>query len=297
MSFFRDTKETVGRFQNHLEAFEDLFRTNDMAFGNPKDIWPFVMKTATEQKFRRDLLSLGNSVLRREGGKVSLTVLFTIIGVAIGGVGIAAMGSAVGLPAVALAALLGSVGFGVGQEIDTAIGSSPRADGKSNRPAETRSAGPFEGTSGVTLSNDQTEIADPSAANRIVEAQLITLIMGLQSIDNAMSSIKSDLQNRVSRIDGMSVQLEALDEKIQTVTALEHRLFEHFTSESAAAQQLAEQRASRLELAVDRQALLLRGLRTWGAIALSLIAALSVASAILLLRLFESAYLSNVLRH
>jgi len=41
---------------------------------------------------------------------VSLTILFTIIAISIGGIGIAAMGSAVGLPAAALATVLGTIG-------------------------------------------------------------------------------------------------------------------------------------------------------------------------------------------
>lgn len=121
MGFFADTSDTVSRFSDRIDEFRRLYKSYGLDFGKPKDIWRFVTLLASDGKFRGELTDLGNSVLRREGGKISLTVLFTIIAISIGGIGIAGMGSAFGLPAAALMTILGTLGFGIGQELDTII--------------------------------------------------------------------------------------------------------------------------------------------------------------------------------
>ena len=54
--------------------------------------------------------------MKADGGKLTLGVMFAIVGAALGGVGIAAMGGAIGVPLALIGALVGLV---VGNEADT----------------------------------------------------------------------------------------------------------------------------------------------------------------------------------
>jgi hypothetical protein len=179
MSFFGDTKQTVNRFSEHIDEFQALYKRRGLAFGSPKDIWLFVKLLKTSPSFRKELVLLGNSVIRREGGKVSLTILFTIIAVSIGGLGIAGMGSAFGLPAAALAAILGSIGFGLGQEIDTAINPSVATKEKDPSPKQPEPAVVHEAEQTIDA-----EFVDVSPPDRIFE-----IVEMMQALDESLTPI------------------------------------------------------------------------------------------------------------
>ncbi|MDE1240314.1 hypothetical protein [Vibrio aestuarianus] len=68
--------------------------------------------TSFQQKWNE----IWRDIAVKEGGKVSLTTVGIIVGSSLGGVGIAAMGSAIGLP---LAGVLGLTGFISGAKIDS----------------------------------------------------------------------------------------------------------------------------------------------------------------------------------
>lgn len=224
MSFFGDTSETVSRFSNHIEEFQRLYRRHGLDFGTPKNIWRFVTKLGSDRAFQNDLSALGNSVIRREGGKVSLTILFTIIAISIGGIGIAAMGSAVGLPAAALATVLGTIGFGIGQEIDTAINSPSKYE---------QSSGNSE-TAGTRESNQDANIRPPNTAPPVdcephFDSTSFAVAEILQSLDAVLTPIavtvsdsRSQLQN-VSRLVDQT-HLAAID-TYKTGVELRDKLF------------------------------------------------------------------------
>lgn len=209
MSFFADTKETVSRFKNHIDEFQNLFRRHQVEFGRPKNIWRFIVKLKKDTTFRRDVVRLGNAVVRREGGKVSLTILFTIIAIAIGGIGIAGMGGAVGLPAAALAALLGSIGFGVGQEIDTAI--KPQGSQEASR-VDPGTAERDESPDVITppkemfvdgVSQFELSIATEESVYAITEA--------LKILDETLSSEAAKASEGRLKLDQILSRLEKLD--------------------------------------------------------------------------------------
>jgi len=125
MSFYADLKDTFNRFQDHISAFQEIYKRNGVSFGTPREIWGFITRIGRDSKFRQEFVDFGKALLRREGGKMSLPILFAIIALSIGGIGIAGMGSAFGIPALALAGILAVLGFSVGQEIDTAVNDKP----------------------------------------------------------------------------------------------------------------------------------------------------------------------------
>jgi len=66
--------------------------------------------------FQKKWTDIWREIATKEGGKLSLTTIGVIIGSSLGGVGIATMGGAVGLP---LAGILGLTGFLSGSKIDS----------------------------------------------------------------------------------------------------------------------------------------------------------------------------------
>jgi hypothetical protein len=179
MSFFGDTKQTVSRFSQHIDEFQALYKRRGLAFGNPKNIWLFVKLLKMDRSFRQELVLLGNSVIRRESGKVSLAILFTIIAVSIGGLGIAGMGSAFGLPAAALAVILGSIGFGLGQEIDTAINPNVAVKEQSSSPKQREPTVVQEPERTIDV-----EFVDVEPADRIFE-----IVEMMQALDESLTPI------------------------------------------------------------------------------------------------------------
>jgi hypothetical protein len=66
--------------------------------------------------FKGEVNVLWEDILKAEGGKLTGTLVFSTIALAMGGVGIAAGGGAIGLP---LLVLLAPAGFIGGQELDS----------------------------------------------------------------------------------------------------------------------------------------------------------------------------------
>lgn len=198
MSFFGDTKQTVSRFSQRIEEFQALYKRRGLSFGRPKDIWLFVKLLKTDRSFRQELVLLGNSVIRRESGKVSLTILFTIIAVSIGGLGIAGMGSAFGLPAAALAAILGSLGFGLGQEIDTAI--NPNVAAKQQDPVPKGSE--------PAAANEAEEITKAEFTDTEPSDLIFEIVEMMQALDESLTPI-------AEITSANSVQLQSVSEEIE----------------------------------------------------------------------------------
>jgi hypothetical protein len=152
----------------------------------------------TDPSFRQELVLLGNSVIRREGGKVSLTILFTIIALSIGGLGIAGMGSAFGLPAAALAAILGSIGFGLGQEIDTAINPNVAAKEQSSSPKE----------SGPAVTNEAEQTTKPEFADAEPSGSIFEIVEMMQALDESLRPIAEITSASNLQLQNISEQIE-----------------------------------------------------------------------------------------
>jgi hypothetical protein len=109
-----ETYQTVQRFHQYVERLIDL--CNDHGITGWKAPVLLVARFRANSEFADAWRSIWGEIARAEGGKLGLTTACAIIGLVLGGVGIAAMGGAVGVP---LALILVPVGYLVGQEIDS----------------------------------------------------------------------------------------------------------------------------------------------------------------------------------
>jgi hypothetical protein len=109
MSFSEDVRDVRKRFPQHVQAFETLFKKHGIH--SVSTAWNALPSRA----FRQDFVGVAEPILKADGGKLTLGVMFAIIGAALGGVGIAAMGGAIGVPLALIGALVGLV---LGNEVD-----------------------------------------------------------------------------------------------------------------------------------------------------------------------------------
>ena len=94
MPFFSDVQETVAQHQKYIAEFQELFRSNDVTFGAPEDFFRLAPRLAHDGSFREGFTALTKSVQDREEGRLTLTQMLTMIGVATGGQGIEQAGDA-----------------------------------------------------------------------------------------------------------------------------------------------------------------------------------------------------------
>jgi hypothetical protein len=109
MPIVEDAQQTLQRFSKYVQELIDLFKR----FDGSKAVWR-LWKAIGKSEFRREWNWI--EIAERDGGKLTLTTVLTIIGAVLGGLGIAALGGAVGLP---IALLLGPIGCLLGTEIDS----------------------------------------------------------------------------------------------------------------------------------------------------------------------------------
>jgi hypothetical protein len=111
MSTFEEIREIPQKYKKYAEQLREIFKKHEI------DGWkPLVSKLKTDAAFKKEFKGFWESVAKTDGGKLSLTTMGLIIGAALGGVGIAAMGGAIGLP---LAAVLAAGGFLGGSKFDS----------------------------------------------------------------------------------------------------------------------------------------------------------------------------------
>jgi len=113
MPIVDDARDTAQRFSRYIQELIDLFKRFDITGSEaPRRLW----KAVGNSEFRKEWKRIWIEIAEHDGGKLTLTTMLTIVGAALGGVGIATMGMAFGLP---LAILLGAVGYLLGTEIDS----------------------------------------------------------------------------------------------------------------------------------------------------------------------------------
>ena len=111
MAMTKEFGNTAKRCKSYIDRLIDLFRRYKI-----KSVKSLIANVRTNKEFRRYWQNIWQDVARAEGGKISLTTAGAILGSSLGGVGIAAMGGAIGLP---LALILGLGGFIAGTEFDS----------------------------------------------------------------------------------------------------------------------------------------------------------------------------------
>ncbi|MEZ4527845.1 MAG: hypothetical protein R2941_18170 [Desulfobacterales bacterium] len=105
MDTFGNLKEMPARFKSYIEHLTDLFRNHEV-----KSIRTLISAYRHDKEFKRKWAGIWEEIANAEGGKLSLTTIGIILGSAMGGVGIAALGGAIGLPLFAVLGLAGLVG-------------------------------------------------------------------------------------------------------------------------------------------------------------------------------------------
>jgi hypothetical protein len=110
MSIITDTKASFGRIRGYGNEMKGLLSRHNVH--NSGDL----KRVAKDSHFQSEVAALWDGILKAEGGKLSLTLILSTIAVAMGGIGIAAGGGAIGLP---LLIILAPAGYFAGQELDS----------------------------------------------------------------------------------------------------------------------------------------------------------------------------------
>ena len=85
MTIFLDAQETVDRFGVSIQELRAILKANSLKFGSPDNFFAFARKLQSDDLLRTDLSRLVKFLIAREGRKVSLRTILTIIAIASGG--------------------------------------------------------------------------------------------------------------------------------------------------------------------------------------------------------------------
>lgn len=110
MTLSREFEETTKRFKVYIDRLIALFKQHRI-----DSIQSLIQTIRRDKEFSSEWTRTWREIADADGGKLSLTTVGVVLGSALGGVGIAAMGGAIGLP---LALVLGLGGLVVGTEFD-----------------------------------------------------------------------------------------------------------------------------------------------------------------------------------
>jgi len=110
MSVIKDTKATLERIRGYGDEMKRLLSRHQVRSIDD------LKRAGKDCTFRNEVAALWDGILKTEGGKLSLILILSTIAFAMGGVGIAAGGGAIGLP---LLIILAPAGYFAGQELDS----------------------------------------------------------------------------------------------------------------------------------------------------------------------------------
>jgi hypothetical protein len=190
MPVIDDAKQTAQRFSDYVQELINLFKKfNITGSGAPRQLW----KASGNSEFRKEWSRIWREIAEYDGGKLTLTTIFGIIGAVFGGVGIAALGGAIGLP---LAILLAPVGYLIGSEID--------------------GAGLLRKVRGYLANSNE---ANSDDANSLSEGEQFVELLSTLIVrcDQSESALK-EAQEKISALDATVSQLE------QNVSALQSEI-------------------------------------------------------------------------
>ena len=114
MSTFEEIGELPEKYRKYKEQLKRLFLKYEI-----DGVKPLVNKYQNDESFKNEWIAFWSDIAKEDGGKLSLTTVGVIIGASLGGVGIAAMGGAIGLPLALVLGLGGFVGFVGGSKFDS----------------------------------------------------------------------------------------------------------------------------------------------------------------------------------
>ena len=111
MNAINELKETKERFQKYINQLIELYKKHEV-----KSIKNLIDLHKSNPKFKKEFADIWKEIGKSDGGKLSLTTTGIILGASLGGVGIAALGGAIGLP---LFLVLGLAGLFGGTKFDS----------------------------------------------------------------------------------------------------------------------------------------------------------------------------------
>ena len=111
MSTTDEISEMPEKYRVYRDRLAGLFGSYDV-----KSLQALVTVYRSNAEFRAEWKAIWSDIAKSDGGKLSLTTIGVIVGSVLGGVGIAAMGGAIGLP---LALVLGLGGLLSGSKFDS----------------------------------------------------------------------------------------------------------------------------------------------------------------------------------
>jgi hypothetical protein len=110
MGIIKDTTASFERIRGYGNQMKSLLSRHDVHSIDD------LQRIAKDSTFKSEVAEMWEGILEAEGGKISLTLILSTTAIAMGGVGIAAGGGAIGLP---LLIILAPAGYFAGQELDS----------------------------------------------------------------------------------------------------------------------------------------------------------------------------------
>jgi hypothetical protein len=111
VSISKELSDSAARFKIYIDRLIALLERHQI-----RSVPALIRAFRNNASLGQDWRAIWNDIAKADGGKISLTTAGTVLGAVLGGVGIAAMGGAIGLP---LALLLGLGGLLAGAEFDS----------------------------------------------------------------------------------------------------------------------------------------------------------------------------------
>jgi TonB family protein len=226
MTYFSDSQETVSRFGDYIDEFQNVFRSNEVDYGTSDDFFAFARTLNYDAQLRASLSAVVKSIMTRED-KIPLRTILSIIAVASGGPDVANSDRDMSRPVNLLIDFLIKAGGGIqiSSEYPDSI-APPYRPGHPDiqRPVTTAAAAPGNG---LTL--------DSSPADAGIRAEVIDIPepVGEEAVSDApMSRSPHDhaagpdtLTESLSRLELNSLQLKHyLDSIDQRISRMEPRL-------------------------------------------------------------------------
>jgi ABC-type multidrug transport system fused ATPase/permease subunit len=110
MGIIGDTKATLERVRIYGNQMKNLLSRHEIHSIDD------LQRVAKDSSFQNEVTALWAGIIRTESAKTMLFIVLSTIAIAMGGVGIAAGGGAIGVP---LLAILAPAGYFAGQELDS----------------------------------------------------------------------------------------------------------------------------------------------------------------------------------
>jgi len=279
MGIAKDVQQTYERFGIYIDQLTRIIGR----YGISKDSWTKYPQLAalltTNPEARSEIGELLKVVVALDGGKLSLSTLGSILALSVGGIGVAAMGSAFGIPAMAITLLGTAAGALVGNELDDSGFTSKVVTAVGFQPASIGSG--HENRKGMLASGtDEGDHPEQAAANETERTAKKGPISHLNqeyagedpkiSLEPEDTRAVQNLNRLTKKVIGLKREIKALEATLASLSVESRTSFEgeklrsnlqfKLVHELVLSQQKQASLLQRQELELQRLTLLVRGL-------------------------------------